>query len=622
MNSCDHARFGASVGVRSAGGAERGCVDVRLAERVRRRLTAVWLRYLGVAVALMVSIGLGACGANGDPGTDSTTHFWGTCDTNEDCGSGGDCICGRCTSACDDDDECSIGDAQCVNSSLVLECEQATQICVPESVLLAGAFLFADASVPGATTHDASVLPNSDSSGNDVEAGTTAPTSAAATHTTNERSDMPTGERTDVTATSFDGTDVTASVDDGFQTTFESTSAAGMPSNDGETTSVAPPLLTDYTTAGSLWSSWRGDRLQADTGCQVVAFVAEANSCSYAVGCNEHSYQVACNEFGGLWDCGCSYPEMTSLAGLTYFGTSAADSSTACEATFQACTTPAEKYDCTVTPISTESTEYSCQWQQRCTIGVGGSDAEVSDGNYTGHCTAGDGFSLCSCEGPNWDRTYVIEEVASSQACDVARQACRTAPDPVTWEKPSCVDDVRVEGDQCEVERSCPLVAELSSQVTALSKLRSSSWCTLDGANQLCSCENENGRLHWVTPPGGTEECLSALDVCQRSSEIEFEGGPLCRSTSGMDELDACSRKERCVSSGTFDDELMTFIMDIEVGCSRSNDADDWSCSCTAGSRNVTATRNGSVNVADACSQQLSDCRPLVEFGLDAIEVP
>lgn len=622
MNSRDNGHSGALEDVRLAGGAtceaESGLAQGLRggdARGVGRGPAPGWLRYVGVALALTVGMGLGACGANGDPGTDSTTHFWETCDADEECGAGAACICGYCTWSCDD--SCAVAGAQCVNASVVIECEHPTQVCVPEAVLLQRAPSI-DASVVGATTGDASVNPESEMPITSDEAGTAEPMGA----TTNLTTNPPTDE-----TVTFEGTgDDTSGQDQGVATTSESaftTDTTSTDSENGETAGLAPPLLKDYLTAGTSWDSWRGDRLQAASGCQVQAFLAESDRCSYGVGCNEHGYQVACSDAGGVWDCQCSYPEMTSLSGFVSFSTTAPDSSTACEATFQACTTPAEKYDCTVTPMSTESTEYACQWQQSCTMGSPASEAEVTDGAYTGHCTAGDGFSLCTCEGSNWDRTYVIEEVPSSEACDVARQACRAAPDPVTWQKPDCVDDVRTEGQQCQVERSCPLVAELSSQVTALSKLSSSSWCNLEGANQLCSCENDNGRLHWINaPPGGTEECVAALDVCQRSSEIEFEGGPQCRSTSGMDELGACSRKERCVSSGTFDDQLMTFIMDIEVGCSRSNDADDWSCSCTAGSRSASATRNGSVNVADACTQQLSDCRALVEFDLDAIEVP
>ena len=56
----------------------------------------------------------GCRGGNGDPQTDSETHFLARCETG--CGEGLTCLCGVCTRACSSSDECSplASGAQCV----------------------------------------------------------------------------------------------------------------------------------------------------------------------------------------------------------------------------------------------------------------------------------------------------------------------------------------------------------------------------------------------------------------------------------------------------------------------------------------------------------------------------
>lgn len=83
---------------------------------------------MGLALAMMVCA-LG-CSASGDPGTDSTTHFWMSCESDSQCGNG-TCICGRCTRECDANSECSVDEARCVRLAEVLACEENVRVCAP-----------------------------------------------------------------------------------------------------------------------------------------------------------------------------------------------------------------------------------------------------------------------------------------------------------------------------------------------------------------------------------------------------------------------------------------------------------------------------------------------------------
>src|SRR5690606_32029401 len=76
-----------------------------------------------------------ACGSK-TIGTDSTTQFWVTCDSDSECGAFS-CICGRCTEACEVRSECSqqLAGAVCVQLE-ANQCGSRTPaaICQPGTV--------------------------------------------------------------------------------------------------------------------------------------------------------------------------------------------------------------------------------------------------------------------------------------------------------------------------------------------------------------------------------------------------------------------------------------------------------------------------------------------------------
>lgn len=79
-------------------------------------------------VALCCAL-LAACGSQGDPGGDSSTHFWRECNADEQCGSDYRCLCGHCSIACNRAADCTRVDAVCVSAEAELACPLAGNLC-------------------------------------------------------------------------------------------------------------------------------------------------------------------------------------------------------------------------------------------------------------------------------------------------------------------------------------------------------------------------------------------------------------------------------------------------------------------------------------------------------------
>ncbi len=108
-----------------------------IGSQVDPRRVLAWRRWLLLATALS---GYG-CGANSDPGSSgSETHWLSSCDSDAECGEYR-CLCGRCTTACQEDAQCSEQStpvAVCAESSSLRgadECEPSVpvRICVDEA---------------------------------------------------------------------------------------------------------------------------------------------------------------------------------------------------------------------------------------------------------------------------------------------------------------------------------------------------------------------------------------------------------------------------------------------------------------------------------------------------------
>src|SRR5688572_16434609 len=89
------------------------------------RLSLTW----AVAATILANL---ACGSRVRGGTDGSTHFWDTCANDSECGNQSECICGRCTTECNSDDQCAGSDVVCVAASSRLDCSREGLVCAPE----------------------------------------------------------------------------------------------------------------------------------------------------------------------------------------------------------------------------------------------------------------------------------------------------------------------------------------------------------------------------------------------------------------------------------------------------------------------------------------------------------
>lgn len=568
-----------------------------------------------------------SCSADPGAGNDSTTHFWETCGADAECGSHEQCICGRCTKACEADDNCIGADLQCVGSLPALECDPPHKVCAPTSALKVPEDQELDASLVDASP-SASVTPETK-----ADAGIST-TGAVASETTAEISDVSTPVREassqDASAAAVPMTASTDEVSSFFDqsSTREPTSSPELSSevSVGETDALAPLPTPEekYATWGTPWWMWDGAKPEPVTGCELTRSSVDESECTARWECAEHTYDVACSKgTGDGWGCGCSYPGMPGTQGYFFSSVYTADPTTACQVGLAACTTIETERECVNQPPEYIDDYYSCEWERLCTIVTESPDIVASDSGRGGHCIDDDGFSLCWCDGPNVSRTYVVHDAIGEAACDALHGVCDADLQPQTWQQPDCVDDVQRPGETCQIQRTCPLLGELPGDITALSQLRALSQCSVNQDGELeCFCNTDFGELKWLeTRPAGTERCLDALDMCQHSEDIVFDSEPVCGGAHGETKVDDCWRSIPCTTTGTYQGVELKFTTGMQLGCSQPARGGPWDCYCNAGKHSSFAEFDGPTEL-DVCAQYEPTCLPQVEFGLPVVDVP
>lgn len=597
--------------------------DMALAGRRLRR--AQWS-------ALVTGLVAWGCNAEPGPGSDSTTHFWDTCSADIECGSGEQCVCGRCSHECEDDDACVGVDVQCVGSLPALKCDPPNNVCAPSSAL----------KVPQEQDPDASIVEVSSSSSAGFETATDAGISTTASPTSGTTGE-PAGVSTQAIETSSvaaDRTDVSTANTDAvssgaeLSSTREATLSSQTSSEDasGETGALAPVMTLEekYAAWGTPWSQWIGARPESATGCELNSIdLGESGGCIARWGCTEHTYDVTCSpEDDGAFSCSCDYPGMTGTTGYFSSIVFTTDPAIACEAGLAACTTADTQRECVSQVPEFSSTGYTCELTSLCTFTAQPSGVEVTDYFFrSARCSDQDGSSLCRCSGVNLDRSYVVQDVSGEAACVAAQGLCNVDPQPQTWQHAECMDEVQVyDGlyELCMGERTCPLLGELSEQATALSQLRYSTQCSQNPDGELdCVCYNGFGVLQWVeTRSAGKESCFDALELCQHSEDIVFASAPECASKKGDVQLDTCGRSSSCRTTGTFQGTTLEFTFEVNVGCDLRPDSDTWGCHCEGGRYESYAEFDGDTDPAEICTQYQTTCQAELEFGLEYTDVP
>lgn len=103
---------------------------------------------------------LAACGSQGDPGGDSSTHFWRECSADEHCSSDYQCLCGHCSIACNRATDCTGVGAVCVSAETELACPLAGNLCAVGEARGSDAGPQNSAPIPVSSSADEQSTPN------------------------------------------------------------------------------------------------------------------------------------------------------------------------------------------------------------------------------------------------------------------------------------------------------------------------------------------------------------------------------------------------------------------------------------------------------------------------------
>ncbi len=115
---------------------ERRIKVYRAAHEIGRTRAILWATRRCAVVLLWVGVcGMVACASKSDPGGDSATHFWETCDQDEQCGANYQCLCGRCSEYRDRNTDCSAKQAVCVAAADLPQCSIEVNLCAAQTAI-------------------------------------------------------------------------------------------------------------------------------------------------------------------------------------------------------------------------------------------------------------------------------------------------------------------------------------------------------------------------------------------------------------------------------------------------------------------------------------------------------
>lgn len=594
---------------------------------VRHPIRESHRRAARIGLALAVMVGAWGCSASGDPGTDSTTHFWMSCEDDSECG-GGTCICGRCTRACEANSECALDDARCVRLAEVLACEVNVRVCVPvDSSEEKQMDDQADASLSDETGssapdgQDASASRGGAPSGvGDVDASLELPSAPATSVAIETDVGIESSSVTAPTPTSTSTNDVAPTNAVVPTTNSDPDPSISSASTDDTGLDVSPDMAQAYLAAP--WWVWEAPQVLSATGCELSSSAETESVCEAQWSCAERDYDVHC-DFSDRWSCSCRRSDLLGLTNFFSYDVWSVSGQAACQAAFDACTDPDAEH-CLSSYVRVDP-DSSCQWETNCSVLAGEDGLAITRGPLNGYCSDQDGYAFCSCPGSNSDRSFIVQGAEGEELCTLARASCESDQTPTTWHLGECQPLVEIDTtDICWLRRDCPASAPLSTQVTALAATRSNARCvTNDDDSVTCECDNELGGLRWTNFSGEVSlaTCESALDVCERVADIEFTGEPVCGGTTGTDYPTGCSRDQGCSQSGTVDGQEFTFETSVSLDCGQTISG-DWMCDCQAGPNYLRYRGVWPEDEASVCEQGFAACRAELTTAMPPVPTP
>lgn len=567
---------------------------------------------------VMLLLAMPACGANVDPGSDSTTHFWITCGTDAECDGDDSCICGRCTRHCSADAQCGARNNECVATAAALACDMDEFVCAPTS-LRADMVVEVDASIPTESDEDSGVQTSPATDQSASSASEPAPTDAEGAAPVPQAADDEAASDEAAAEPNDDSVPLPPNDDSAQPAAPVTTSEQGSPS-ELPISPMIPSPLSAYASMSTAWSTWTGSP-SVPSDCVQASALNGDQLCDIEWKCGDDDYLVSCasNEPGD-WECMGYWDIDLDQLRRNYVTLSlqASNGESACLTASSALMTPGADQQCVANYRSPETVDegYTCQWEEACSTQVNSATLTMA-GARSGRCLAAGDSYVCQCDGLGLNRSYIIAAPPGNGPCALARATCETDETPTTWTETDCTSDSSplTGTESCRLERTCPITAPLSEQVLTFSQVRDEVSCEDDGNVRSCRCEGDVGSIDWSEAPQvGAESCASDLEVCERAGDITFPAVPECSQFSNNETDSTCSSKWQCTTTGMLDGRELDFTQVAEVECEGDSENGTWLCTCATDYAEVVNVVEDSLSGSNACDLEFQKCQTALSF--------
>jgi hypothetical protein len=351
------------------------------------------------------------------------------------------------------------------------------------------------------------------------------------------------------------------------------------------------------------------------SGCRVNSQSFSPGSCGIGHSCDNGYYvNTYCGDYGnGVWSCDCSNPTMPQTYQLQLTGVK---DLAACEAASEFCIsgvpTPSGPAECE-SRLETR-TASNCELQRVCSQELEGDGAaRLSTINQVYCQDDGTGRQVCSCF--NQPYQYYVEGENGTTACDTLIDYCNEPVTTTFGEPQDCQPQYQSGGTgYCDTQNICLRTGELADGIYVLAQgdyVRTNCGNGADGS-AFCNCQNSAGSftLELDAPVTGVASCEQATAVCQKLTNVEPDGEPVCTNSSQSAQTNYCNATIDCAASATVDDVEVSLHGYIGVAC--SGDASGWTCSCSSNSEYDTVTVQGET-AWEACTHGSAACQEAIE---------
>jgi hypothetical protein len=347
-------------------------------------------------------------------------------------------------------------------------------------------------------------------------------------------------------------------------------------------------------------------------GCEVIGQSASTTYCDISEQCSNTSKYTYCSQTAtGTWTCQCQ--DNFGSRELEVQGDAAPCSDVAELCTNLEVPEFTGEETCSDT-LQSLNTTY-CESQVRCVQAEPLTDtvSVVSSKYRYSYCyDYGDGRLQCNCSDNTRSRSFILSDVALSEACAVGRSLCdEDAPvEPVGEE--TCTTNFETAGSgYCERQQTCSQTLEASGAQASLTETQYGYCQTATDGTTTCSCSgNSRSYSFELGVAADATACEQAISVCTSDEAVTPEGPVDCTLNSQSASGGSCSANVQCTQEATVEGVVIGINGSIYSSCQQNGDA--FLCYCQSGSASVTID----VTAADAwgaCTTAAEQCPEVVD---------